>query len=648
MTVHPTLATVTKRVRDRSRESRSAYLDRLEQARGTGPVRGHLSCTNLAHAFAALGPHDKCVLREGRLPNIGIVSAYNDMLSAHQPLERFPAIIKQAAREAGGVAQFAGGVPAMCDGVTQGQPGMELCLFSRDVIALATAVSLSHKTFDAALCIGICDKIVPGLLIGALKFGHLPTIMVPGGPMPSGLPNQDKAKVRQLYAQGKVGHDALLDAESRAYHAPGTCTFYGTANSNQMLMEVMGLHMPGTAFVNPNTPLRDALTDAAARRVLQITALSEDYTPVGRVIDERAIANGIVGLLATGGSTNHTIHLVAIAHAAGISINWDDFSELSAVVPLLAKVYPNGAGDVNDFHGAGGMGFLIAQLLDAGLLHEDTLTIAGQGLKVYRNEPYLDDGRLAWRPAPEESRDESILRPISRPFAADGGLKLLRGNLGRAVIKTSAVRPERHRVEAPAIVFNDQEELMAAFDRGELRRDFIAVVRYQGPRANGMPELHKLTPPLGVLQDEGFNVALVTDGRMSGTSGKVPAAIHVTPECLAGGPLAKIRTGDLIRLDATEGILEARVADDVLASRPVEAVDLTPSHFGLGRELFAMFRANAASAEQGAMTWLPPEERDRAAETQVQARARWTDAKSPRVQDHFVYSPEAMGAETPQ
>jgi phosphogluconate dehydratase len=633
MSIHPILAAVTARIRQRSKEARAAYLARLEQAKTEGPVRGHLSCTNLAHAFAAFGPHDKCVLREGRLPNIGIVSAYNDMLSSHQPLERFPGIIKQAARKAGGVAQFAGGVPAMCDGVTQGQPGMELSLFSRDVIALATAVSLSHNTFDAALCIGICDKIVPGLLIGALKFGHLPTIMVPGGPMPSGLPNQDKAKVRQLYAQGKVGRDALLEAESRAYHAPGTCTFYGTANSNQMLMEVMGLHVPGTAFVNPNTPLRDALTDAAARRVLQITALGNDYTPVGRVIDERAIANGIVGLLATGGSTNHTIHLVAIAHAAGISINWDDFSELSAVVPLIAKIYPNGAGDVNDFQRAGGMGFLIAQLMDAGLLHADTLTIAGQGLKAFRNEPFLDDGQLAWRPAPDESRDESILRPISRPFAPDGGLKLLQGNLGRAVIKTSAVRPDRHLVEAPAIVFNGQEELMAAFDRGELRRDFVAVVRYQGPRANGMPELHKLTPPLGVLQDEGFKVALVTDGRMSGASGKVPAAIHVTPECLAGGPLAQVCTGDVIRLDATRGVLEARVANGELASRPVEAVDLTPAHFGLGRELFAMFRANAASAEQGAMTWLSPEEREVPA---------WTDAKSARVHDHFVYAPEAI------
>lgn len=633
MTIHPVLGAVTDRIRERSKETRRTYLARLEQAKRRGPVRGHLSCTNLAHAFAAFGPHDKCVLRESKLPNIGIVSAYNDMLSAHQPLERFPAIIKQAAREAGGVAQFAGGVPAMCDGVTQGQPGMELSLFSRDVIALATAVSLSHNTFDAALCLGICDKIVPGLLIGALKFGHLPTIMVPGGPMPSGLPNQDKAKVRQLYAQRKVGRDALLDAESKAYHAPGTCTFYGTANSNQMLMEVMGLHLPGAAFVNPNTPLRDALTDAAARRVLQITALGDAYTPVCRVVDERAIVNGIVGLLATGGSTNHTIHLVAIASAAGIRITWDDFSELSAVVPLLAKIYPNGSGDVNDFHAAGGMGFLIAQLMEARLLHDDLLTVAGPGLAAYRQEPFLEDGRLAWRPAPDESRDRSILRPISRPFAPDGGLKLLTGNLGRAIIKTSAVKPEHQAVEAPAIVFNNQEELMAAFDRGELRRDFVAVVRYQGPRANGMPELHKLTPPLGVLQDEGFKVALVTDGRMSGASGKVPAAIHVTPECLAGGPLAKVRTGDVILLDGRRGVLQARVPVEELVSRPLEAVDLAPSHFGLGRELFAMFRGNAASAEEGAMTWLPPEE---------QQGPAWTDAGSARVHDHFVYAAESV------
>ncbi len=603
MTFHPTVAAVTDRIRQRSAPTRSAYLARLEQARRTGPVRKGLSCTNLAHAFAASAPNDKAVLREARWPNIAIVSSYNDMLSAHQPLERFPALIKQAAREAGAVAQFAGGVPAMCDGVTQGQPGMELSLFSRDVIAMATAVSLSHNTFDAVLCLGVCDKIVPGLLIGALHFGHLPAIFVPGGPMTSGLANDEKAKIRQLYAQGKVGRDALLEAESQAYHGPGTCTFYGTANSNQMLMEVMGLHLPGAAFVHPNTPLRDALTQAAARRAAGITALGEEYLPVGRVIDERAIVNGIVGLLATGGSTNHTLHLVAIAHAAGITINWDDFSDLSAVVPLLAKVYPNGKADVNHFHAAGGMGFLIGELLDAGLLHGDVLTVAGEGLARYREEPYLDNGALAWRPAPPRSGDDSVLRPAAKPFSPDGGLKLLNGNLGRAVIKVSAVKPEHRIVAAPALVFNSQEELMAAFDRGELRRDFVAVVRYQGPRANGMPELHKLTPPLGVLQDEGFKVALVTDGRMSGASGKVPAAIHVTPECLAGGPLAKVRSGDVILLDGERGLLEARVSAEEWAERQPEPVDLSANQHGLGRELFAVFRANAAGAEQGAISF---------------------------------------------
>ncbi len=606
MTLHPIVAAVTDRIRQRSTATRSAYLARLDQARRDGPTRKGLSCTNLAHTFAASAPDDKAVLREARWPNIAIVSSYNDMLSAHQPLERFPALIKQAAREAGAVAQFAGGVPAMCDGVTQGQPGMELSLFSRDVIAMATAVALSHNTFDAVLCLGVCDKIVPGLLIGALHFGHLPAIFVPGGPMTSGLSNDEKAKTRQLYAQGKVGRDALLEAESQAYHGPGTCTFYGTANSNQMLMEVMGLHLPGAAFVNPNTPLRDALTQAAAKRAARITALGEEYLPVGRVIDERAIVNGIVGLLATGGSTNHTLHLVAIAHAAGITINWDDFSELSAVVPLLARVYPNGKADVNHFHAAGGMGFLIGELLDAGLLHGDALTVAGEGLAHYREEPVLDNGVLAWRPAPKQSGDGNVLRPAAKPFSPDGGLKLLNGNLGRAVIKTSAVKAEHRVVEAPALVFDSQETLMAAFDRDELRRDFVAVVRYQGPRANGMPELHKLTPPLGVLQDQGFKVALVTDGRMSGASGKVPAAIHVTPECLAGGPLAKVRNGDVILLDGERGILELKVSAAEFAARQPEAVDLSANQHGLGRELFAVFRANAAGAEQGAMTFAAP------------------------------------------
>ena len=603
MTLHPIVAAVTDRIRQRSTPIRSTYLARLEHARANGPVRKNLSCTNLAHSFAAFEANDKAVLREARWPNIAIVSSYNDMLSAHQPLERFPALIKQAAREAGAVAQFAGGVPAMCDGVTQGQPGMELSLFSRDVIAMATAVALSHNAFDAVLCLGVCDKIVPGLLIGALHFGHLPAIFVPGGPMTSGLPNAEKARIRQLYAQGQVGRDALLEAESKAYHGPGTCTFYGTANSNQMLMEVMGLHLPGAAFVHPNTPLRDALTQAAARRAARITALDDEYLPVGRVVDERAMVNGIVGLLATGGSTNHTLRLVAIAHAAGISINWDDFSELSAVVPLLAQIYPNGKADVNHFHAAGGMGFLIGELLDAGLLHGDVLTVAGEGLARYREEPVLDNGVLAWRPAPKQSGDDNVLRPAVRPFGPDGGLKLLRGNLGRAVIKTSAVRPEHRVVEAPALVFDDQEALMAAFDRGELQRDFVAVVRYQGPRANGMPELHRLTPPLGVLQDAGFKVALVTDGRMSGASGKVPAAIHVTPECLAGGPLARVRSGDIILLDGERGILEARVSASEWAARQPESVDLSDYQQGLGRELFGVFRANATGAEQGAISF---------------------------------------------
>jgi phosphogluconate dehydratase len=625
-TLHPVVQKVTDRIRKRSATTRESYLAHVERAAQKKPARAALSCTNFAHGFAGFEAHDKLVLRQARQPNIGIVSSYNDMLSAHQPLERYPQLIKEAARAAGAVAQFAGGTPAMCDGVTQGEPGMELSLFSRDVIAMATAVALSHNMFDAVLCLGICDKIVPGLVIGALHFGHLPTILVPGGPMTSGLANAEKAKIRQLYAQGKVGREELLESESKSYHSAGTCTFYGTANSNQMLMEVMGLHLPGSAFVNPNTPLRDALTAQAARRVLQMTALGAGYTPVGRVVDERAVVNGIVGLLATGGSTNHTIHLVAMAHAAGVLIDWDDFSELSAVIPLLAKIYPNGTADVNHFHAAGGMGFLIGQLLDAGLVHPDVITVAGEGgLARYREEPFLDDGRLAWRAAPEQSRDAAVLRPAREPFAADGGLKLLSGNLGRAVIKTSAVKAEHRVVEASAIVFNDQAELMHAFDRGELKRDFVAVVRYQGPRANGMPELHKLTPPLGVLQDQGFKVALVTDGRMSGASGKVPAAIHVTPECLAGGLLAKVRTGDVIRVDANAGELRVNVTDEDLARRPTEPVNLDEYSYGMGRELFQVFRANAAGAEQGGMTYLlAPHPRSQ------------TQNERDRIHDHFA------------
>jgi phosphogluconate dehydratase len=601
MNVHPVVVEVTRRIRERSADSRRAYLARMEAARTAGTSRARRPCANLAHAYAAFAPADKQVLREARWPDIGIVSAYNDMLSAHQPLERFPAILKQAAREAGAVAQFAGGVPAMCDGVTQGEAGMELSLFSRDVIAMATAVALSHNVFDAVLCLGVCDKIVPGLLIGALSFGHLPVIFVPGGPMPSGLPNAEKAKVRQLFAEGKVDRAALLESESQAYHAPGTCTFYGTANSNQMLMEVMGLHLPGAAFVNPNTPLRDALTAEAARRVARITALGSERIPLAEVIDERAIVNGIVGLHATGGSTNHTIHLIAIARAAGILINWNDFEDLSAVVPLLARIYPNGKADVNQFHAAGGMGFLIRELLQAGLLHGDVRTIAGRGLEAYCEEPFLDAGRLTWRTAPAQSLDASVLRPAANPFSVDSGLKLLTGNLGRAVIKVSAVKPEHRAIEAPALVFDSQEQVQAAFKRGELKRDFVAVVRFQGPRANGMPELHKLTPTLGVLLDEGYKVALVTDGRMSGASGKVPAAIHVTPECAAGGTLARVRDGDLIRVDADAGVLQVKVTAEEWAQRSPAIVDLAANQSGVGRELFANARASASGAEQGAM-----------------------------------------------
>ncbi len=600
MNLNPVLQIVTTRIRERSKLTRSVYVARMKAAREKGPMRKGLSCTNLAHTFAASNLEDKLVIKEVRKPNIGIVSSYNDMLSAHQPLERFPEIIKRAAREADAVAQFAGGVPAMCDGVTQGQPGMELSLFSRDVIAMSTAIALSHNVFDAVLCLGVCDKIVPGLLMGALQFGHLPAIFVPAGPMTSGLSNDEKSKVRQLYAQGKVSRDAYLESEAKAYHGPGTCTFYGTANSNQMLMEVMGLHLPGAAFVNPNTPLRDALTAAAAKRAAAITHLGKQYTPVGEVVDERAIVNAIAGLLATGGSTNHTLHLVAIARAAGIQINWDDFSDLSAVVPLLARIYPNGSADVNHFHAAGGMGLLIRELLEHGFLHGDVKTVAGErGLWRYTEEPFLDGKQLKWRAAPGQSSDASVLRIFLEPFSADGGLKLLKGNLGRAVIKVSAVAPEHRVVEAPALVFDTQEELLAAFKRGELKRDFVAVVRFQGPRVNGMPELHQLTPSLAVLQEAGFKVALVTDGRMSGASGKVPAAIHVSPECLLGGPLAKVRNGDVIRLDAESGVLEVKLSENDLASRRIEIPDLSQYQSGFGRELFATARANACAAEEG-------------------------------------------------
>ncbi|MFZ4551005.1 MAG: phosphogluconate dehydratase [Aquabacterium sp.] len=608
--LHDTVRKVTDRIRARSANTRQAYLQRIHAATSQTVQRAVLGCTNLAHAYAAAPSGDKIWLREQRAPHIGIVSAYNDMLSAHQPLHAYPEWIKASARTAGGTAQFAGGVPAMCDGVTQGQPGMELSLFSRDVIAMSTAVALSHNVFDAALCLGVCDKIVPGLLIGALSFGHLPTIFVPAGPMGSGLSNDDKARVRQRYAAGEIGAGALLEAEEQAYHGAGTCTFYGTANSNQMLMEIMGLHLPGSAFVPPNTPLREALTREAARRVLALTHGQAHYTPVGHVIDERAIVNGIVGLLATGGSTNHTLHLVAMARAAGIIINWDDFDALSTVVPLLAKVYPNGSADVNAFHAAGGMGFLIRELLQAGLVHGDVQTVAGpQGLWHYTQRPVLRDGTLVWEDPPERSGDPAVLTTTASPFSPDGGLKVLHGNLGRAVIKVSAVKPAHRVVEAPALIFNDQHELQAAYQRGELQRDFVAVVRFQGPQANGMPELHALTPALTNLQDQGFKVALVTDGRMSGASGKVPSAIHITPEVCAGGPLGKVREGDLIRLDAQQGTLQALVPAAEWDARQVDTADLSTNTVGMGRELFGGLRHMVSGAEQGAVSfgWTPLE-----------------------------------------
>jgi phosphogluconate dehydratase len=598
--LNPRVREITERIEARSRKQRLDYLSRMRDQAGADTTRSRLSCTNLAHGFAASPSPDKEALKQLRWPNLAIVTSYNDMLSAHQPFERFPGLIRVAAREAGATAQVAGGVPAMCDGVTQGQTGMELSLFSRDVIAMSTGIALAHGMFDATLCLGVCDKIVPGLLIGALAFGHLPTLFVPAGPMPSGVANKEKARIRKLFAEGKCGRDMLLESEAGSYHSAGTCTFYGTANSNQMLMEVMGLHLPGSAFVPPNTPLRDALTAAAAKRAARITSLGNEYLPLGMIVDARTIVNAIVGLLSTGGSTNHTLHLIAMAHAAGVAIDWTDFSELSDVVPLLARIYPNGAADVNHFHAAGGMGFLVRELINAGLMHADVLTIAGQGLEAYTQEPYLSDDGLAWREAPRVSGDETVLRPASNPFSADGGLKLLRGNLGRAVIKVSAVRSEHRIVEAPARVFDDQDDVLKAFSAGELTRDVVVVVRFQGPRANGMPELHKLTPALSSLQDKGFKVALITDGRMSGASGTVPAAIHVTPEILDGGPLGKVRDGDVIRLDSHTGELQARVPETEWQQREVAKANLAGNNYGMGRELFKMFRAHAASAEQGA------------------------------------------------
>ena len=601
MTIHARIGEVTERIVSRSHEGRSRYLDRIRAAASKQPVRKKLGCANLAHGFAACGPTDKAELAQGDAPNIGIITAYNDMLSAHQPYERFPELIRSAARAAGAVAQVAGGVPAMCDGVTQGEAGMELSLFSRDAIALATAVGLSHQMFDAALYLGICDKIVPGLVIAALSFGHLPGIFVPAGPMSSGLSNDEKSRIRQLYAEGKIGKAELLEGESRSYHSPGTCTFYGTANSNQMLMEIMGLHLPGASFVNPNTPLRDALTTAAVKRSLEMTASGNDYTPVGEILDEKAFVNGVIGLHATGGSTNHTLHLVAMARAAGITLTWQDFSDLADVTPLVARVYPNGSADVNAFRDAGGVQYVIREFLKEGLLHKDVRTVWGTGLDGYLVTPTLnEEGALSFVPSPETSGNEQVLRPASTPFQATGGLKLLHGNLGKAVIKTSAVKPERHVIEGPAKVFHSQEEMQAAFKAGELTGDFVAVVRFQGPKANGMPELHKLTPPLGVLQDRGQKVALVTDGRMSGASGKIPAAIHVTPEAADGGPIARIQNGDILRLDAVTGELNALVPAAEWAARVPVTADLSANQFGVGRDLFANFRRFVGPADEGA------------------------------------------------
>ena len=595
--MHPVLTEVTARIEARSETSRAQYLERIDRAAGEGPKRSAMSCSNLAHGIAACSQADKSLLTSDETTNIAVVTAYNDMLSAHQPYERYPALIREAATAIGAVAQVAGGVPAMCDGVTQGEAGMDLSLFSRDVIALSTAVALSHNMFDGALCLGICDKIVPGLMIGALSFGHLPTVFVPAGPMPSGLPNKEKAQVREAYAAGEVGRPALIAAESASYHSPGTCTFYGTANSNQMLMEFMGMQLPGGSFINPDDDLRDHLTRVAVRRVVELSGQGNEYTPIGHVVDARAVVNGIIGLLATGGSTNHTIHLVAIANAAGIRVNWSDFADLSAIIPLLAQVYPNGMADVNHFHAAGGLGFVIRELLDAGLLHEDVKTIAGPGLRRYTETPSLQDGEVAWHPVSERSGDHAIVRPATDPFQADGGIRLVAGDVGRAVVKVSAVEPDKRTITAPARVFLSQAAFTAAFDAGELDSDMVVVLPFQGPGASGMPELHKLTPALGVMQNKGLKVALLTDGRMSGASGKVLAAIHTTPEARSGGWIGRIRDGDVVTIDCDTGTL---VVDADLASRPQPDVDLSANESGMGRELFGAFRREATGAEQGA------------------------------------------------
>ena len=603
MSLNATVARVTERIVERSAPVRRPYLDRMARARGEGPKRAHLTCGNQAHAYAAMPGDDKAALVGTTAGNLGIVTAYNDMLSAHQPFETYPEIIRRAARAVGGTAQVAGGVPAMCDGVTQGQAGMELSLFSRDVIALAAGIALSHDVFDSTVYLGVCDKIVPGLVIAAATFGHVPAVFIPAGPMTSGIPNDEKSKVRQQFAAGEVGRDKLMEAEMASYHGPGTCTFYGTANTNQMLMEFMGLHLPGASFVNPGTPLREALTVEGAKRALAISALGNEYTPVCDVLDERAFVNGIVGLNATGGSTNLLIHLIAMARAAGVVLDWEDFAELSDATPLMARVYPNGLADVNHFHAAGGLGYMIGELLEAGLLHPDTRTVAGDGLARYTREPKVVDGELKWGDGAKQTLNDKILRPASNPFQPSGGMKRLAGNLGTGVMKISAVAPERHVIEAPARIFQGQDEVKRAFRVGELTTDTVVVVRYQGPKANGMPELHSLTPILAVLQDKGLKVALVTDGRMSGASGKVPSAIHVSPEALDGGPLACLRDGDVVRVDAVAGTLD--VLTPGALDRPIAHPDLNSNEFGVGRELFAAFRRNVGAAEAGASSLIP-------------------------------------------
>lgn len=606
--MNSTIREVTERIVERSIESRKIYLDKIEHWRRKGPHRGVLSCGNLAHGFAACNQADKASLTSMTKSNIAIVSSYNDMLSAHQPYESYPQQIKEAVASVGSVAQFAGGVPAMCDGVTQGNPGMDLSLMSRDLIAQSAAVALSHNMFDGTLMLGICDKIVPGLLMAALSFGHLPTVFVPAGPMPSGIPNKEKARIRQQFAEGKVGRDELLDAESKSYHSAGTCTFYGTANSNQLIVEIMGLHLPGASFVNPGTALRYELTNAAAQQVTRLTELGSEYTPIAHIVDAKAIVNGLVGLLATGGSTNHTMHMIAVAKAAGYHLTWDDFSDISKSVPLLTKIYPNGSADINHFTAAGGMALLFKTLLDAGLLHNDVNTICGRGLEKYTQEPKLEEGQLVWKAGPTESFDTDVVSTVEKPFKPDGGLCVLNGNLGRGVIKTSALRDGTDKIKAPAVVFEDQFELDAAFNSGELNKDCIVVVRFQGPKAIGMPELHRLTPPLGVLQDRGYKVALVTDGRMSGASGKVPAAIHVTPEAYDGGMLAKVQNDDIIELNVANGELTLHVSDTELAERQSKQAQIDNHRIGMGREMFTAMRCTLTGAEEGACSLFASQE----------------------------------------